>query len=318
MKRTKLLFSDALRQGPQPCQADGKIRQYFRGRFSEYSPPGRERNPVQACLAPGGSGAGTATVTGGKVRIVDCNYEFARLEAVDAILLPYEQVKAPGGVMICRQAEGKAGLYQIENWQELLFNGVFDTLFAQADYALPEEKEPAPREKLIHTVRRHFLGFFQYHIPVFLSACRISAVLYGLRPQRGHAQRAAASDQLVFSMPGGEPKYVLLMAVSILCGYGFGLLLERYRGGRAAKYICGISVGISLCFLLYFKYADFFFCRISMRLPARTFRSCILLCPSGSASIPSRSSAILWTCIGENPRKKIWFISRPISRCFPS
>ena len=25
------------------------------------------------------------TVTGGKVRIVDCNYEFARLEAVDAI-----------------------------------------------------------------------------------------------------------------------------------------------------------------------------------------------------------------------------------------
>ena len=84
------------------------------------------------------------TVTGGKVRVVDCNYEFARLEAVDAILLPYEQVKAPGGVMICRQAEGKAGLYQIENWQELLFNGVFDTLFAQADYALPEEKEPAP------------------------------------------------------------------------------------------------------------------------------------------------------------------------------
>ena len=49
------------------------------------------------------------TVTGGKVRVVDCNYEFARLEAVDAILLPYEQVKAPGGVMICRQVEGKAG-----------------------------------------------------------------------------------------------------------------------------------------------------------------------------------------------------------------
>ena len=70
--------------------------------------------------------------------------DWRRLEAVDAILLPYEQVKAPGGVMICRQAEGKAGLYQIENWQELLFNGVFDTLFAQADYALPEEKEPAP------------------------------------------------------------------------------------------------------------------------------------------------------------------------------
>ena len=123
----------------------GKSRQYFRGRFSEYSPPGRERNPVHGVPCPRVDlGLELPTVTGGKVRVVDCNYEFARLEAVDAILLPYEQVKAPGGVMICRQAEGKAGLYQIENWQELLFNGVFDTLFAQADYALPEEKEPAP------------------------------------------------------------------------------------------------------------------------------------------------------------------------------
>ena len=80
------------------------------------------------------------------MRVVDCNYEFARLEAVDAILLPYEQVKAPGGVMICRQVEGKAGLYQIENWQELLFNGVFDTLFAQADYALPFSMPGASRK----------------------------------------------------------------------------------------------------------------------------------------------------------------------------
>ena len=42
--------------------------------------------------------------------------------------------------MICREVEGKAGLYQIENWQELLFNGVFDTLFAQVNHVLPEEK----------------------------------------------------------------------------------------------------------------------------------------------------------------------------------
>ena len=51
------------------------------------------------------------TATGGKVRIVDCNYEFARLEAVDAILLPYEQVKAPGGVMICDPAAGRFSEY---------------------------------------------------------------------------------------------------------------------------------------------------------------------------------------------------------------
>ncbi len=152
------------------------------------------------------------------------------------------------------------------------------------------------------------IPFLYYFLPLVLAA-------YFVTPAR--FRNGVLLFSSLFFYAWGEPKYVLLMAVSILCGYGFGLLLERYRGGRAAKYICGISVGISLCFLLYFKYADFF-CRTSMRLPARTFRSCILLCPSGSASIPSRSSAILWTCIGENPHKKTWFISRPISRCFPS
>ena len=56
----------------------------------------------------------------------------------------------------------------------------------------------------------------------------------------------------------GEPKYVLLMLASILSGYGFGLLQERYRGQKGAKLFCGLSVAVSLSFLLYFKYADFF------------------------------------------------------------
>ena len=56
----------------------------------------------------------------------------------------------------------------------------------------------------------------------------------------------------------GEPKYVLLMLASILSGYGFGLLQERYRGQKGAKLVCGLSVAVSLSFLLYFKYADFF------------------------------------------------------------
>lgn len=56
----------------------------------------------------------------------------------------------------------------------------------------------------------------------------------------------------------GEPKYVLLMLASILSGYGFGLLQEQYRGQKGAKLVCGLSVAVSLSFLLYFKYADFF------------------------------------------------------------
>lgn len=56
----------------------------------------------------------------------------------------------------------------------------------------------------------------------------------------------------------GEPRYVMLMGISILSGYGFGMLVERYRQQRAGKILCGISIGVSLSFLLCFKYADFF------------------------------------------------------------
>lgn len=56
----------------------------------------------------------------------------------------------------------------------------------------------------------------------------------------------------------GEPKYVLLMLVSVLLSYLFGLLIERFRTTPAAKAICILSVAVSLSFLLYFKYTDFF------------------------------------------------------------
>ncbi len=56
----------------------------------------------------------------------------------------------------------------------------------------------------------------------------------------------------------GEPRYLLLMLLSVLAGWLFGLLMEKYRGRAAAKALCGISVAVSLCFLLYFKYTDFF------------------------------------------------------------
>lgn len=56
----------------------------------------------------------------------------------------------------------------------------------------------------------------------------------------------------------GEPRYVFLMGLSIVLGYGFGLLVEKYRERKAGRMLCGISVGISLSFLLCFKYADFF------------------------------------------------------------
>ncbi len=62
----------------------------------------------------------------------------------------------------------------------------------------------------------------------------------------------------LFFYAWGEPKYVILMLISIGFGYLFGLLIEKHRGGRLSLVWTVISVGISLSFLVYFKYADFF------------------------------------------------------------
>ena len=58
----------------------------------------------------------------------------------------------------------------------------------------------------------------------------------------------------------GEPKYVLFMVVSILQGYFFGRLVEKYRirNPRRSKLFLTASVLFSLLLLVYCKYADFF------------------------------------------------------------
>ena len=62
----------------------------------------------------------------------------------------------------------------------------------------------------------------------------------------------------------GEPKLVLLMMVSVFFGYGFGLLIENHRGSVKAKYYMIASIAISVAFLGYFKYADFFIANVNL------------------------------------------------------
>ena len=93
------------------------------------------------------------------------------------------------------------------------------------------------------------ISFLYYFLPLTL-------VFYFAVPPRFRNAVLLLTSLLFYGW--GEPKYVLLMGLSVLSGYGSGLFLEKYRGGRAGKTGCVISVGISLSFLLYFKYADFF------------------------------------------------------------
>ncbi len=56
----------------------------------------------------------------------------------------------------------------------------------------------------------------------------------------------------------GEPKYVFIMAASILSAWGLALLMDRAKTQKARKTFMIISVVISFAFLAWFKYADFF------------------------------------------------------------
>ncbi len=56
----------------------------------------------------------------------------------------------------------------------------------------------------------------------------------------------------------GEKSMLLLMLVSITLSYIFGLLTDRFKGTPRAKLFTVISVAISLSFLVFYKYADFF------------------------------------------------------------
>ncbi len=56
----------------------------------------------------------------------------------------------------------------------------------------------------------------------------------------------------------GEPKYVILMVVSIVIGYVSGILIEKFRSTKWKKPLLAATVFIDLGLLGYFKYADFF------------------------------------------------------------
>ena len=62
----------------------------------------------------------------------------------------------------------------------------------------------------------------------------------------------------LFFYAWGEPKYVVLIAISITLSYVFGLLIDKYKNTKRSKIFLIISVTLSVASLAYFKYADFF------------------------------------------------------------
>lgn len=83
-------------------------------------------------------------------------------------------------------------------------------------------------------------------------------MLYAVMPKIYLKNIVLLAFSLVF-YSWGEPKLVVLMIVSVACGYVFGLLMEKYRENiKLRRLFMIISVIISASFLVYYKYTNFF------------------------------------------------------------
>ena len=91
-------------------------------------------------------------------------------------------------------------------------------------------------------------------------------LIYFVTPRKGKNLALFLVSLLFYAW--GEPIYVLLMLASITLAFFFGLVIGEYREEkpRAAKLFTVLSVCVSLSFLLFFKYYNFFAQNIS-RLP---------------------------------------------------
>ncbi len=93
------------------------------------------------------------------------------------------------------------------------------------------------------------IPFLYYFLPAVL-------ILYFIAPKK--LKNSVLLLASLFFYAWGEPKYVFLMIASILLGYIWGLLIERFKGRGPSKLFMALSCVSGLGFLAYYKYADFF------------------------------------------------------------
>ena len=93
------------------------------------------------------------------------------------------------------------------------------------------------------------ITFLYYFLPSVV-------ILYFIAPRR--LKNTVLLIASLFFYFAGEPIYSLLLVGSSFSGYIHGLLIEKYRGTKAAKAALISSVVVGLGLLGFFKYSDFF------------------------------------------------------------
>ncbi len=93
------------------------------------------------------------------------------------------------------------------------------------------------------------LTFLFYFLPAAL-------ILYTLTPKKLKNFTLLVISLIFYAW--GEPRYVVIMLASVTAGYIFALLCEKARSCVMRRVWLGCAVVVTLGFLIYFKYADFF------------------------------------------------------------
>ncbi len=93
------------------------------------------------------------------------------------------------------------------------------------------------------------IPFLFYFLPCVL-------ILYFISPKQLKNTVLLISSLVFYAWD--RPKFALLMIATIVSGYIFGLLIEKFRGKPMSKVLLVLSVGSSLAVLGIFKYTDFF------------------------------------------------------------
>ena len=107
-------------------------------------------------------------------------------------------------------------------------------------------------------------SFLFYFLPVTL-------ILYYLTPMPKGSPRWRNLTLFVMSLifyAWGEPRYIFLMIAQCIAAWGFGLLINKYRGRKASKAYMLVSAAVSLSGLLFFKYANFFMANTNIMFKA--------------------------------------------------
>ena len=101
------------------------------------------------------------------------------------------------------------------------------------------------------------IPFLYYFLPV------VFAVYFALPKKLRNIALLVSSLFFYFY---GEPKYIVLLVFSSIMDYTVSLIINKYRGTKAAKRALVFSISMNLLILMFFKYSDFIISNVNALL----------------------------------------------------